>query len=238
MRSEYDAGLEDVSRLLVAMAEAARTAMSEATASLLSVDAEQARRVIERDAVIDGYHDRVEEQVYALLARHAPVASDLRLLVTALHIAADLERMGDLAKHVAKVGLRRHPAPAVPASLRDIIARMAAVADRIAAKIGAVLASPDATPPWERPADGQIESVAVDAATIGLDDDEMDRLHERLFVLLLGGEAGAIGWRDGVEPAVDGALLGRFYERYADHAVNAGRRMYFLVTGRPLTRLP
>jgi phosphate transport system protein len=234
MRGEYDAELEDVSRILVAMAEAVRAAMSEATASLLSTDAEQAQRVVERDAVIDGYHARVEEQVYALLARHAPVASDLRLLFAALHIAADLERMGDLAEHVAKVGLRRYPSPAVPASLRDIIARMADVAGRIAAKISAVLASPDATP-WTRPTGRQgpdAESLAVDAATIGLDDDEMDRLNEGLFVVLLGA-----AWRDGVESAVDGALLGRFYERYADHAVNAGRRMYFLVTGRTLQKI-
>jgi phosphate transport system protein len=234
MRGEYDAELEKVSRILVAMAEAVRAAMSEATSSLLSVDAERAQRVIQRDTIIDGHHERVEEHVYGLLALRSPVASDLRLLFAALHIAADLERMGDLAKHVAKVGLRRYPAPAVPASLREIIARMATVADRIAAKISTVLASPDATP-WIGPQSRhgpELDSLAIDAATIGLDDDEMDRLHEGLFVVLLGA-----AWRDGVECAVDGALLGRFYERYADHAVNAGRRMYFLVTGRSLQRI-
>src|SRR5690606_544824 len=114
---------------------------------------------------------------------------------------------------VAKVGLRRSPDPAVPASLAGVVADMAAVADRIAAKTGAVLASPD----------------AGDAATLGLDDDEMDRLNEGLFVILLGA-----AWQDGVSRAIDGALLGRFYERYADHAVNAGRHMYFLVTGHTL----
>jgi phosphate transport system protein len=212
-RSEYDADLEGVSRILVAMADAVREAMSQATTSLLTVDREIASAVVSRDAFINEHHERVEERVYGLLARQAPVASDLRLLFAALHIAADLERMGDLAKHVAKVGLRRHPYPAVPASLRSVIADMAAVADRIATKIGAVLATPD----------------AVDAATLGLDDDEMDRLNEGLFVILLGA-----AWRDGVESAIDGAMLGRFYERYADHAVNAGRRMYFLVTGQVL----
>jgi phosphate transport system protein len=216
MRDEYDAELEDVGRILVAMADAARAAMSEATTALLAADADLAIQVVERDAVIDGHHARVEEKVYGLLALRAPVASDLRLLFAALHIAADLERMGDLAEHVAKIALRRYPASAVPASLRDIIARMAGVADQIAAKISDVLATPD----------------AIDAATLGLDDDEMDRLHEGLFVVLLGA-----AWRDGVECAVDGALLGRFYERYADHAVNAGRRMYFLVTGRTLQKI-
>ena len=213
MRGEYEAELEDVSRILVAMADAVREAMSEATTSLLGADATLAEKVISADAVINEHHQRVEDRVYGLLARQAPVASDLRLLFAALHIAADLERMGDLAKHVAKVGLRRSPFPAVPASLTSVIRDMAAVADRIAAKISSILAAPD----------------AIDAASLGLDDDEMDRLNEGLFVVLLGA-----AWRDGVESAIDGAMLGRFYERYADHAVNAGRRMYFFVTGVPM----
>jgi phosphate transport system protein len=213
MRGEYEAELEDVSRILVAMADADREAMREATTSLLSADAALAEKVISGDALINENHQRVEDRVYGLLAMQAPVASDLRLLFAALHIAADLERMGDLAKHVAKVGLRRSPFPAVPASLTSVISDMAAVADRIAAKISSILAAPD----------------AIDAASLGLDDDEMDRLNEGLFVVLLGA-----AWRDGVESAIDGAMLGRFYERYADHAVNAGRRMYFFVTGVPM----
>jgi phosphate transport system protein len=213
MRAEYQAELEDVSRILVAMADSVRDAMSQATASLLGADRDLAEKVIASDAVVNEHHARVEDRVYGLLARQAPVASDLRLLFTALHIAADLERMGDLAKHVAKVGLRRSPFPAVPESLVSVIQDMAAVADRIAEKISSILAAPD----------------AVDAATLDLDDDEMDRLNEGLFVILLGA-----AWRDGVESAIDGAMLGRFYERYADHAVNAGRRMYFFVTGVPL----
>jgi len=216
MRGVYDVELEDIRRLLVAMAEAVRTAMRDGTTSLLTTDAELAQQVIAADALVNEDHRRVEENTYALLARQSPVASDLRLIFTALHIAADVERMGDLAKHVAKVGLRRHPSPAVPASLTSVISGMAEVADRIAAKISTVLANPD----------------ALDAATLGLDDDEMDRLNEVLFTIVLGE-----GWRDGVECAVDGAMLARFYERYADHAVNAGRRMYFLVTGRTLTEV-
>jgi len=213
MRVEYDAELEDVSRVLVEMAEEVRGAMGRATVSLLTTDAEQAERVISGDAVVNGLRQRVEDRVYGLLARQSPVASDLRLLFTALHIATDLERMGDLAKHVAKIGLRRHPFPAVPEELVSIVTDMAAVADRIAEMIGAILASPD----------------AQGAAALEAEDDAMDRLNEGLFVLLLGA-----AWRHGVESAIDGAMLGRFYERYADHAVNAGRQMYFLVTGEPL----
>jgi phosphate transport system protein len=213
MRVEYDAELEDVSRVLVEMADEVRRAMGQATASLLGVDAEQAEEVISADAIVNGLRQRVEDRVYGLLARQSPVATDLRVLFTALHIATDLERMGDLAKHVAKIGLRRHPFPAVPEELISIVTDMAVVADRIAGKISAILAAPD----------------PHDAAALEAEDDEMDRLNEGLFVLLLGA-----AWRHGVESAIDGAMLGRFYERYADHAVNAGRQMYFLVTGEPL----
>ncbi len=204
-----------MSRVLVAMADAVRDAMRQATTSLLTADAELAEQVIASDALVNEHHRQVEERVYELLARQSPVAYDLRLLFTALYIASDLERMGDLAKHVAKTGLRRHPFPAVPEEIQSIIRDMGEVAQRIAGKISFVLAIPD----------------AEDAASLEADDDAMDRLNEGLFVVLLGA-----AWRHGVESAVDGAMLGRFYERYADHAVNAGRRMYFLVTGEVLGR--
>ncbi len=213
MRTEFHADLAEVSGLLVAMAEEVRAAMRRATTALLQADAGIAEGVITGDAAVNQLHHEVEEKVYALLARQAPVASDLRLVVTALHIASDFERMGDLAKHVAKTGLRRAPAKAVPDELTQVIRDMADVADRIAGKIGRVLANPD----------------AGTAAELETDDDAMDELHKGLFVVLLGA-----AWRHGVESAIDGALLGRFYERFADHAVNAGRHMFFLVTGEPL----
>jgi phosphate transport system protein len=213
MREEFHAELADVSGLLVAMADEVRSAMKRATTALLNADAGVAEGVVVGDTVVNQLHKEVEEKVYALLARQAPVASDLRLVVTALHIASDIERMGDLAKHVAKTALRRHPAKAVPDELTGIVSDMANVADRIAGKISKVLASPD----------------AARAAELESDDDAMDELHKGLFVVLLGA-----AWKHGVESAIDGALLGRFYERYADHAVNAGRHMYFFVTGESL----
>jgi phosphate transport system protein len=213
MREEFHAELAEVSGLLVAMADEVRDAMKRATAALLTADAGIGEGVISGDAVVNNLHKEVEEKVYALLARQAPVASDLRLVVTALHIASDIERMGDLAKHVAKTAVRRHPAKAVPDELTGIITDMASVADRIAGKISKVLANPDA----ER------------AAELEAEDDAMDELHKGLFVVMLGA-----AWKHGVEHAIDGALLGRFYERFADHAVNAGHHMYFFVTGESL----
>jgi phosphate transport system protein len=213
MRDEYRADLLQVNKLLVWMADAVRTAMSRATNALLTADQTDAEEVVARDAEVNALYRLVEDKVYDLCARQAPVASDLRLLLTALHLAADLERMGDLADHVAKATLRRHPARAVPDSLAPTFEQMGTVADRIAAKISSAISNLDVV------AAGQLER----------DDDAMDKLHADLFALMF-----APGWDGGTEAAVDSALLGRFYERYADHAVNAGRHVVFLVTGETL----
>src|SRR5690606_17581235 len=123
---------------------------------------------------------------------------------------ADLERMGDLAEHVATTALRRHPSPAVPAELRPIVERMAAVADSMAATITSLLARPD----------------VARAEQFDRNDDTMDDLHRQLLGVILSDE-----WPYGTETAIDGALLGRYYERYADHAVNIAEHVVYLVTG-------
>ncbi|MDG4768179.1 phosphate signaling complex protein PhoU [Solwaraspora sp. WMMD406] len=210
MREEFQAELQDITNLLVSMAEAAQVALRRATVALLTANREEGELVLVSDAEIDALYRTVEERVSDLLARQAPVASDLRMVITALHVSAGLERMGDLADHVAKTALRRHPSPAVPAELRSVFSEMAQVADRMIAKVCEVLRTPDADT----------------AAELDRDDDAMDELHSRLFKILLGAD-----WPYGAETAIDGALLGRFYERYADHAVNAGRRVVYHVTG-------
>ena len=211
MRQEYQAELAEVTQMLVTMTEGVREALRRATAALLGADRTGAEEVVAGDAETDARYHRVEDRVYDLLARQAPVASDLRLVVTALHIAADVERMGDLAVHVAKVALRRLPAVAVPEELRPVVSDMATATDRMAGKVIDVL----------RTADAGL------AAELERDDDEIDELQKQLFGLMLG-----TAWRHGVGPAVDGALLSRWYERFADHAVNAGRAIEYLVTGK------
>lgn len=213
MREEFQADLREVGVLLVTMAEAVRAAMRDATNALLDVDKAAAEAVIERDSAVNLLYGQVEELVSDVIARQAPVAGDLRVVISALHIAADLERMGDLSDHVARTAIRRYPAPAVPPELSGVIRQMAGVADRIAAKITTVLSDPN----------------VLRAAELDRDDDAMDDLERQLFAVLLGP-----AWRHGVEAAVDGALLGRFYERYADHAVNSGRQIIYLLTGEPL----
>jgi len=210
MRAEFHADLAEVNYLLVSMADAARTAMRQAAAALLNGDQTSADLVRQGDEQVDALYRQVEDKVYALLARQAPVASDLRAVITSLHVATDLERMGDLAEHIAEVAQRRYPALAVAEELRPVMRDMADVADRIAGKITEVLSTTDATR----------------AAELERDDDAMDDLHRQLFALMLG-----TAWRHGVEAAIDGALLGRYFERYADHAVNAGHQIFYLVTG-------
>ncbi len=212
MRDEYRADLAEVTRLLVEMADEARTAMARATTALLEVDVTEAEEVLHGDDAIDALHHRVEEKVYDLLARQAPVASDLRLVVTALRVAADLERMGDLADHVAKIALRRAPECAVPEELRPVISDLATACEHLADKIARALENSD----------------AASAAELEADDDAVDELHKQLLGMMLG-----TAWRHGVGPAIDGALLGRFYERFADHAVNVGDQIVYLVTGEP-----
>ena len=211
MREEFQSDLNEISRLLVTMAEAVRAAMRKATSALLTADLKAAESVIERDIEVDKIYSQVEAKVADTIARQAPVAVDLRMVITALHISADLERMGDLAEHIAETALRRHPEQAIPAELVPVINEMADVADRIAAKSVEVLATQDAEM----------------AAEMERDDDVMDDLHRQLLAFMLG-----TAWRHGVEAAIDGALLGRYYERYADHAVNAGNQVVYLVTGK------
>jgi phosphate transport system protein len=210
VRDEYRADLVEVNRMLVSMAESVRTAMRRATDALLNAEQTDAEQVIARDAEIDALYRLVEDKVYDLLARQAPVASDLRVVFTAIHVAADLERMGDLAEHVARTALRRAPVCAVPDVLSSIFEEMGTVADRIAEKITIAISTSD----------------IVAAAQLDRDDDAMDQLHRQLFEQMFDPK-----WSEGTEAAVDSALLGRFYERYADHAVNAGRHVVFLVTG-------
>jgi phosphate transport system protein len=211
VRVRFHADLAQVSDILVQMADGATVAMQRATAALLSADDDLARQVVCEDAGIDGLYRRMTEQVGELLARQSPVAGDLRLTITALQVGGELERMGDLAVHVARIARRRAPEVAVVPELRDLIRSMADRAVQMGAKVTTVLRTADAEA----------------AAELSVDDDAIDALHRQLFEVLLDKS-----WSHGVAPAIDAAQLGRWYERFADHAVNAGRREIYFVTGR------
>jgi phosphate transport system protein len=220
MRDIYHDELDDIGNTLVNMTQLVRTAMERATNALLDGDLSGAERVISDDPQVDALREDLEERTFQMIARQQPVATDLRVLITTLHLAADLERMGDLARHIAKVARMRYPEIAVPVEIRDVISQMGAVALSLVEKVSHVIEGRD------------VEL----AQAIEAEDDSMDALHRKLFTLLL-----SPNWTHGVEAAIDMTLIGRYYERYADHAVSVAQRVVFIVTGvrpEPLHKNP
>ncbi|MDV3223548.1 phosphate signaling complex protein PhoU [Intrasporangium sp.] len=210
MRDQFHEDLDTITDQLVELTRLAGSAISRATTALLDADVNLAESVIEADKQLDDIRVRLDNLSIDLIARQQPVATDLRIVVTAMHMSSDLERMGDLARHVAKVARLRHPDSAVPAQLRSHILEMGRVAESIVAKCGTIIASKD------------VEA----AAALDRDDDAMDDLHRDLFAALLDES------RDLHRTTVlDLALIGRYYERFADHAVSVARRVIYLVTG-------
>jgi phosphate transport system protein len=210
IRSVFQDELDNVSQSLVDLTAMVASSMTKATTAILSCDLKLAEEVIATDVKIDDYQHETDFRIIDIIARQQPVASDLRALVTALRMGSDLERMGDLSHHVAKVARLRHPNAAVPPELVTIIQAMGVAAVAITEKTGVVIATRNTQMALE----------------IERDDDVMDDLHRKLIAVLI-----EPTWKHGIETAIDLTLLGRYYERYADHAVSISRRVYFLVTG-------
>lgn len=210
MRDQYYEQLDSIVDDLVTLTGTVRKAVAAATAALLNADGPLAESVIAGDREVEETVEAIEERTLLLLATQQPVASDLRQLVATLRMLTDLQRMGALSVHVAKVARLRIPDVAVPTAMQPTIMAMASTADQMIHAASRIVAERD-----------------VDAATRLEDtDDEMDRLRKQLFRTLLGGS-----WEHGIEPAIDLALLGRYYERLGDHAVSMARRVVYLVTG-------
>jgi phosphate transport system protein len=209
MRDVFHDQLDELNGLLGQMADVAQVAMRQASAALLEVDAAAATRAHDAAADMGKHFQRAEELACLILARQQPVALDLRLIIASLHASADLDRMGQLADHVARIAMRNHPERAIRIEACPGIRDMATVADEMAGKAAQAIRDRD----------------AVLADQLPHDDDRMDTLHRQLWATLLG------DWKDGVQPAIDAAMLGRFYERYADHAVSAARQVVYVVTG-------
>lgn len=212
MRAAYHDQLDTVYDELVEMTRLVGSAMNRATQSLLDADLAVAEAVIDGDSRIDELTSSVEEQCFDIIALQAPVATDLRVVIGALRIAASLERMGDLAEHVAKQARMRYPRVSIPQELRAPFAEMGGLAEAIVSKTGTVIATKDV-------------SLAADIAR---HDEDMNRFHRGLFTIVL-----SPSWSHGVEAAIDVTLLSRYYERYADHAVSVTRRVVTIVTGEP-----
>ncbi|MFF3140814.1 phosphate signaling complex protein PhoU [Streptomyces sp. NPDC057927] len=217
MRATYHEELDSISDGLVEMANLVGSAIGLATTALLDADLQLAESVISADQKVDDHQRDLENRAIAVLARQQPVATDLRIVVTSLRMSADLERSGDLARHVAKLARMRYPERAVPRDLRRTILEMGQLAQRLMAQAAEVIITQDVKA----------------ALQLEQDDDRMDELHRTIFQHLMDDR-----WQHGVETAVDVTLVGRYYERFADHAVSVAQHVVYLVTGEHADELP
>ena len=208
-RLEFASDLRMVRDSLVTMTATASKAIRAATTALLDQDLEAVRLTASLEQQLEDDRLALERRTFLMLARQQPVAGDLRLLVSAIKIGAECRRMVALAHHIGTAASRSYPFPAVPDELSRIFRRMGDVASRIADGAGVTLKISD----------------AQDAARLEVDDDAMDGLRRALFRALVD------DWSHGVETAVNVALLGRYYERFADHAVAIAQSVIFIVTG-------
>ncbi|GAB3084622.1 phosphate signaling complex protein PhoU [Corynebacterium aquatimens] len=211
MRTAYREHLEAYASDLRVMSETVRAIMSNATTALLETSLDNAEEALSLADSLKEIRERCEHRSMELLALQNPVASELRQVITSIHIVEDFNRMGALAKHIANTARLRHPREVVPADLRDTVADVAKLVDEMAELIDDQLISPDA-------------DLALEVNRV---DDQVDALHR--FIL---STVTANDWEESNRAAVDLALVGRFYERYADHCVNVASRIVFLVTGQ------
>lgn len=211
MRTAYGAQLDALTNQLAEMCRIAGVAMERATQALLQADLVLAEQVIGDRERIATASARGEEAGFVLLALHAPVAGDLRAIVGSIQIVADVERMGALAVHVAKMTRRRHPHHVLPEEVNGYFAEMGRIAVDLGQSAREVIVSRDPDK----------------ARRIREEDGAMDDLHRHLFSVIMNRE-----WKHGIAAAVDVTLLSRYYERFADHAVEISRRVIFQATGQ------
>lgn len=213
MRDEFHQSLTDLVTDLADMCGRAAAMMHTASGALLSAKLDGCERVSFDLKRLSRLGNAVHDRAYALLALQSPVAGDLRTVVSGLHIAADADRMGALAAHVARTARARHPEHALPPDVRELFCDMGAVAVDLAAEAQSAVATGD----------------AQTARRVCANDAQMDALHRQLFTEVI-----CPDWAHGPLVASDLVLLSRFHERFADHAVEIARRVYFQSTGAQL----
>ena len=210
MREVFHQSLEDVQGRLVEIADLVTVAIDRATRAFGTSDVSLAEEVIEADAIIDEKAVELDELAIEILARQQPVARDLRIVVTALRVSASLERMGDMAEHIAQLARSRFPERAIPKGLKTTFTRMGELDVEVARKLAELL----------RTQDLRIAEAIRDA------DDDIDELHVSVFEKVLGDS-----WKGEATATVDATLASRYHERFADHAVSVAKKVVYLATG-------
>jgi phosphate transport system protein len=210
MRAVFLQELATVQDRLVEISRRVLDAMRDASTAFNTADIALADRVIAGDVVIDELAVELDELSIDILTRQSPVARDLRIVVSALRMSAMLERMGDLARHIAQLARRRYPEKVAPPELHDTFIELAAHAMHTAELVNRLLATQD----------DALAAHVIDH------DDEIDALHRRVLDAVR-----SRGWTGDAEQTVDLTLAGRFYERFGDQAVMVARKMQYLTTG-------
>ncbi|MET0302492.1 MAG: phosphate signaling complex protein PhoU [Microbacteriaceae bacterium] len=210
MRDVFQQELAEVQERLVEIATLVATSIEKATTAFNESNVSLAETVIEDDDKIDELAAALDELAITILARQQPVARDLRIVVSALRISASLERMGDMAEHIAQLSRYRFPEKVVPKSLRPTFAEMGALDVQIAKDLAELLRTQD---------------VEI-AEHIRNEDDKIDALHLSVFDKVLGET-----WKGAAVDTVDATLASRYHERFADHAVSIAKKVQYLATG-------
>jgi len=210
MRELFQQELHEVQDRLVTIAELVVGAITDAVEAFNKSDVTLAESVIVRDNKIDDAVIELDEHAIAIMARQAPVAKDLRIVVSALRISASLERMGDMAEHLAQLARYRFPEKVVPKAIRPTFKEMGALDVQMATMLVELL---------------KTEDIAI-AHKIRDEDDKVDALHLSVFETVLSDQ-----WSQETETTVDATLASRYLERFADHAVSIAKKMVYLSTG-------
>jgi len=210
MRELFQQELLEVQERLVAIAELVTASMADAVESFNKSDVTLAESVIARDNQIDDAVVELDEHAITILARQSPVAKDLRLVVSALRISSSLERMGDMAEHLAQLARYRFPEKVVPKTIRPTFKEMGALDVEMSKMLVELLKTQD---------------TAI-AQRIRDEDDKVDALHLSVFETVLSDT-----WSQEAETTVDATLASRYLERFADHAVSIAKKMVYLSTG-------
>jgi phosphate transport system protein len=210
MREVFQQELREVQDRLVEISGLVATSIENATSAFNESNVALAETVIEDDDKIDALALELDELAIQILARQQPVARDLRIVVSALRISASLERMGDMAEHIAQLARYRFPEKVVPKSLRPTFVEMGRLDVEIARKLTELL---------------KTEDLAI-AEYIRNEDDKVDELHVSVFDKVLGEK-----WKGEAADTVDATLASRYHERFADHAVSIAKKVQYLATG-------
>lgn len=211
MREVFQQELREVQTRLVEIAELVEVAIQQATTAFGSSDVALAEQVLDSSEQIDRLASELDEQTIDILARQQPVASDLRLMVGALRMSASLERMADLAQHIAQLARYRYPESAIPGGLRKTFSKMGAIDVEMAGLLVSLLKEQDPK------TIGEIRDL----------DDDLDELHAKVFEKVLSEKVRV----DGPTGVVDATLASRYHERFGDHAVDITKQMNFFLSG-------